>query len=128
MSRGPSSVLRAAWRPGRRRRLPTVVVRPKMALPATNTLAPAAMVIAAVVPSIPPSTSMSRAKIAGDLGARLHHLRHDVRDEVRPTETGEDRHAQEEVDVAQVGPHRVERRAGIERQSRPQAEAADIAR
>ena len=100
---------------------------PKMALPATNTLAPAATgdrSRGAVDPSIDLDVEGEIAR--GDLGACLRHLRHDVRDEALATETGEDRHAQEEVDVAQVGPHRVERRVGIERHAGPQAEAAHL--
>ena len=61
-----------------------------------------------------------------DRGPHLCDLRHHVRDEALPPEAREDRHAQDEIDVAQVGLHRLEGRIGVEGQARPQAQAAHL--
>ena len=77
--------------------------------------------------SIPPSTSMSSARSPASTSARTCvDLGHDLGDEALATEAGEHRHAQHEVDIAQVGPHGLEGRVGVEGQPGPQAEPAHL--
>ena len=76
----------------------------------------------AVTTSMPPSTSMSRARVvAVDLAPGALDLVHDVGDEGLAAEAREDRHQEQQVDVAE------ERRDGVERAcrgSRPDRRAA----
>ena len=125
------AVTRDRWRrwprPGWRQRPSRAAGCPKMALPATRTLAPAATATGAVAVSIPPSTSMSRSNAcAVTASAHLRDLRHDVGNEALAAEARKDRHAQHQVDVAEVGLHRLERRVRVEGQARPQAQPAHL--
>ena len=73
----------------------------------------------------PPRCRASNA-CAVTAAAHLRDLRHDVGNEALAAEAGEHRHAQHQVDVPEVGLHRLERRVGVEGQARPQAQPAHL--
>ena len=100
---------------------------PKTALPATKTFAPARAATGAVSGSMPPSTSMSSARPSASTAARTWlTLLITSAMKLWPAETREHGHAQHEVDLIQIRLDGLERRVGVERKSRPQAEAAHL--
>ena len=95
----------------------------KIALPATRMSTPAATAAGAVSSLMPPSISISTGKpCLVDHGAGGAHLVEDVRDERLTAEPGVHAHHEQQVDLAEVRQHRVDRRLGVQRE--PDADAA----
>ena len=100
---------------------------PKMALPATNTFAPAAAATGAVV-GVDSTVDLEIHRQTAGVNGPAHrgHLRHHLAHEALATEPGEDRHAEHEIDVREVGLDRLERRVRIESETGAQPEGAHL--